>query len=49
MPQVKVLIALSDNEKEQLVADVIDYLESVGIILDDNENARDIPFDDIKE
>lgn len=49
MSQAKVLIELSDNEKEQLVADIIDYLESVGIILDDNENARGIPFDDIKD
>lgn len=49
MPQVKVLITLSENEKEQLVADVIDYLESARIILDDDENTRDTPFDDIKD
>lgn len=49
MPQVEVLIELSDNEKEWLVTDVIDYLESNVTILDDNGNAHDIPFDDIKD
>lgn len=49
MPQVKVPITLSENEKVQLVADVIDYLESAGIILGGNENTRDTPFDDTKD
>lgn len=49
MPEMMVLITLPNEEIEWFIADVIDYLESNVTILDDNGNAHDIPFDDIKD